>query len=252
MNTSHRAMRTCAAAGLLVTSFCASQAASLSLVTVNAPAINCVFETDCTIVVNDTVGTIPLSNATGTARLQSRTFTGQPGAPGAGKTGYEYRVDLTQAQAIGDVACVTALFVDFGAVSKLQYNAAGPADDVFVVTKGGLGTIGLASAEQTGNTVKFTFSQPVCAADTSGPGKTTFFFGLASNFAPEPITAGIEAPGFEDPLNVRARAPDHPRRPLFPPVVLSNPSASTSDAPAASEQPSQAGGEAPAGREKKD
>lgn len=238
MNTLQIAMRTCAAAGLLITSFSASQAASLSVVSVNAPAINCVFETDCTIVVSDTVGTIPLPTITGTARLQSRTFTGKPGSQAAGKTGYEYRVDLTQAQAIADVACITALFVDFGAISKLQYNAAGPADDVFVVTKGGLGTIGLASAEQTGNTVKFTFSQPVCAADTSSPGQTTFFFGLASSFAPKPITAGIEVPGLEDPVDVRARAPDHPRRPLFPPVVLGTPPAS-SDAPATSEHPPQ-------------
>ena len=50
--------------------------------------------------VTDSVGIIPMPNATGTARLQSRTFAGQPGAPGAGKTAYEYRVDLTQATAI--------------------------------------------------------------------------------------------------------------------------------------------------------
>jgi hypothetical protein len=206
-----------------------AQAASLSVVTVSAPDINCVFETDCTIVVSDTVGTIPLPTITGTARLQSRTFAGKPGAPAAGKTGYEYRVDLTQAHAIGDVACVTALSVDFGAVTKLQYNKVGPLDDVFVVTKGGLGTIGLASAEETGSIIKFTFSPPVCAADASSAGQTTFFFGLASAFAPKAITAKIEVPGLEQDVSVSARAPDHPRRQI-PPIVL-NPAAS-SDAPA--------------------
>jgi hypothetical protein len=59
-------------------------AAPLSVVKVAAPDINCVFETDCTIVVTDSIGNIPLPNITGTARLQSRTFTGQAGAPGAG------------------------------------------------------------------------------------------------------------------------------------------------------------------------
>jgi hypothetical protein len=184
-------------------------AAPLSVVKVTAPDINCVFETDCTIVVTDSVGNIPLPNITGTARLQSRTFTGQAGAPGAGKTGYEYRVDLTQATALGDVACVTALNVDFGPVTVLQYNKVGPADDVFVITKGGLGTIGLASAVQNRNIITFTFSQPVCAADTSGPGQTTFFFGLASIHTPKAITATIEAPGVFPDLNVKARAPNY-------------------------------------------
>jgi hypothetical protein len=184
-------------------------AAPLSVVKVAAPDINCVFETDCTIVVTDSVGNIPLPNITGTARLQSRTFTGQAGAPGAGKTGYEYRVDLTQATALGDVACVTALNVDFGPVTVLQYNKVGPADDVFVITKGGLGTIGLASAVQNRNIITFTFSQPVCAADTSGPGQTTFFFGLASIHTPKAITATIEAPGVFPDLNVKARAPNY-------------------------------------------
>jgi hypothetical protein len=184
-------------------------ATPLTVVTVAAPDINCVFETDCTVVVTDSVGTIALPGSTGTARLQSRTFAGMAGAPGAGKTAYEYRVDLTQATAIGDVSCVTGLSVDFGPVSKLQYNKVGPVDDVFVVTKGGLGTIGLASAEQNRNIISFTFSQPVCAADTSGPGKTTFFFGLASIHAPKAIAATIEAPGVFPDLDVKARAPSH-------------------------------------------
>ena len=80
----------------------AAGAAPLSVVKVAAPDINCVFETDCTVIVTDSVGNIALPNIAGTARLQSRTFAGQPGAPGAGTTAYEYRVDLTQATAIGD------------------------------------------------------------------------------------------------------------------------------------------------------
>ena len=160
-------------------------------------------------VVTDGIGTFSIPNMTGTGRLQSRTFAGQAGAPGAGKTAYEYRVDLTQATAIGDVACVTGLNVDFGPVTKLQYNKVGPTDDVFVVTKGGLGTIGLASAELNRNIVTFTFSQPVCAADSSGPGQTTFFFGLASVHPPKAIVATIEAPGVSPDVDVKARAPSH-------------------------------------------
>jgi hypothetical protein len=187
-----------------------ARAAALTIVTVAAPDINCVFETDCSIVVTDSVGNISLLGATGTARLQSRTFPGKPGAPGDGKTAYEYRVDLTQATTIGDTACVTALEVDFGPVTKLQYNKVGPTDDVFVITKGGLGSIGLASAEQDRRgIITFTFSQPVCAADASSPGQTSFFFGLASIHPPKGIVATVESPGVFPDIDVKARAPNH-------------------------------------------
>ena len=185
----------------------AAYSAALNVVNVSAPAINCVFETDCTIVVNDSIGSIALPGATGTARLQSRTYPGQPGAPGAGKTAYEYRIDLTQATAIGDSACITSMDINFGPVSKLQYNKVGPNDDVFVVIKGGLGTIGLASADQNGNMITFTFSQPVCAADAISPGKTTFFFGLASAQPPKGVVAHVDVPGF-GPVDVKARSPN--------------------------------------------
>jgi len=196
-----------------------TQAASLTVVSVAAPDINCVYETDCTVTVTDSIGTIPIPNlVSGTARLQSRTFTGKPGAPAAGKTGYEYRVDLTTAVTNAEFSCVTDLAVDFGAVTKLQYNNLGPLDDVFVITKGGLGTIGLLFAEQTGNVITFTFSQPVCAGYSPNTGQTTFFFGLTSAFAPHAIEAKVGVPGL-DPVDVKARAPSHPVRPV-PAIVL--------------------------------
>ena len=74
-----------------------AHAAALTVVEVGAPAVNCVFNSSCTVVVNDSVGTLqytPLGNG---AFLQSRSYAGQPGTPGAGTTAYEYRVDLTQA-----------------------------------------------------------------------------------------------------------------------------------------------------------
>lgn len=188
----------------------AAQAGPLSFVNVSAPDINCVFNTTCTVTVTDSVGTIavPPPLWTGTARLQSRTIPGAPGAPGAGKTAYEYRVDLTQAVSDGEVPCVTDISIDFGAVAKLQYNKAGPSDDVFVVNKGGLGTIGLYAVEQTGNVITFTFNQPVCAGPTPGTGHTSYFFGLASEYAPHAITAHVSVPGL-DPIDVPARGPAH-------------------------------------------
>lgn len=197
------------AAALVVTLTAAPAAAApLAVVTVAAPAINCVFNTSCKITVSDTVGTIPVPGISGTARLQSRTFLSGKGAPAAGKRGYMYRVDLTNAVGIVAIPCVSSLKLDFGPVTKLQYNGAGPPDDVFVVTAGGLGAIGLAAADKVGNVVTFTFSAPVCAGSSPGKGDTSYFFGLAAATAPKPVTAQAQVAG--GPLvDVPARVPAH-------------------------------------------
>lgn len=188
-----------------------ANAGPLSFVDVSAPDINCVFNTTCTVTVTDSVGTITVPPLlwSGTARLQSRSYPGAAGAPGAGKTAYEYRIDLTQAVSDGEVPCVTDISVDFGKVTKLQYNKTGPLDDVFVVTKGGLGSVGLYAVEQNGNVVTFTFNQPVCAGPTPGTGHTSYFFGLASESAPHSISAAVSVPGL-DPIGTPARGPNHP------------------------------------------
>ena len=87
--------------------------------------------------------------------------------------GYIYRVDLTSVKGLTAANCVTKLALDFGPVVKLPYGPSGKSD-VFVVAAGGLGSVDLASADQVGNTITLTFSQPVC------PGATGYFFGLAS------------------------------------------------------------------------
>ena len=62
---------------------------------------------------------MPFLAMPGTAWQQSRTFTGEPGTPGAGLTGYEYRLSMTQAAGFSD--CVLGLVLDFGPVEKLPY-----------------------------------------------------------------------------------------------------------------------------------
>src|SRR5215210_9287287 len=86
-------------AALLMTPMLAHAQQQLTVIDVNAPAVNCVFSLDCRIVVNDSIGAIalPFITTPGTAWLQSRTFTAAPGTPAAGKTGYMYRVSLTEA-----------------------------------------------------------------------------------------------------------------------------------------------------------
>jgi len=206
MSALHRILFAVAAA--LVAAPTAVSAASLSVVTVTAPDINCVFNPTCTIVVTDSAGDIVLPGMSGKAILQSRTFTSASGAPAEGKNGYEYRIDLTQATSAVDASCVTDLTIDFGPVVQFQYNKVGPKDDVYVVTKGGLGTIGLLSADQNGSKITFTFDQPVCAGARGVKGDTTFFFGLAANGKPTDIIATVGSPGF-GPTDVKARAPVH-------------------------------------------
>ena len=156
----------------------AAQATPLSIVDVAAPAINCVFNATpipnvpppaCQVVVNDSIGVFAPPGDIGLARLQSRTF---PPAHRAGDMAM-YRVDLTEVKGVTAVNCVTKLALKFGPVVKLHYGPNGDSD-IFVVTSGGLGSVGIASADQVGGTITFTFASPVC------PGATSYFFGLAS------------------------------------------------------------------------
>ncbi len=164
----------------------AADAAPLSVINVGAPAVNCVFNTTCTVVVNDSVGNFTPPGDSAGARLQSRTYPGLAPAPAAGDLAYVYRVDMTPATAITAPNCVTKLAIDFGPTAKMPYSPNGLAD-VFVVTSGGLGSVVVASADQTGSTITFTF-----AAGGVCPGATSYFFGLTSkSTAPKPGVANL-------------------------------------------------------------
>ncbi len=176
------AMRAAAivAAGCLAMA-AAARAGPLTIVDVGAPAVNCVFNNagapNCTVVVDDSVDSFALPSDNGAARLQTRTYPGAAGAPAAGDMAYVYRVDLTNVQGLAAVNCVTALTINFpGGAVPLPYRLSTPNDkfDAFVVTTGGLGTVGLKAAAQNGVKIVFAFSRPVC------PGATSDFFGLAS------------------------------------------------------------------------
>lgn len=172
-------------------SIVAGCATNLRKVDVRAPSINCLFDPSCTVTVIDTTATIPLATG-GTNFLQSRTFTGGPGSPAAGLTAYEYRVDLRNAMGITYIPCVSSLTVKFGpVVSSLDYDGDGTPDQVYVVTGGGLGSIGLASAVKDDGDIVFTFDSPVCAGGSPGTGQSSFFFGLVSAKPPVSVTATI-------------------------------------------------------------
>ena len=180
-----------------------AHAAPPRVVNVSAPGVNCVFNPTCTGVVTDSVGNFALPGDGGAGRLQSRTFAGADNAPAVGKTGYIYRLDMTPMTApAGSARCLAALTLDFGPIAQLHYEgSAGPLDDVYVVTGGGIGSIGIASADQSGAAITFTFSSPVC------PGQTSYFFGLASSGLPGPTTTPLIPSTSGAPLLVAGRSP---------------------------------------------
>lgn len=178
---------------------------SLKVVDVNAPAVNCIFDTSCTVTVNDTTDTIPIP-AGGTNFFQSRTFTGKSGAPANGLYAYEYRIDLRNAIGITYIPCIKSLTVEFGTVvSTLDYDGDGEADQVYVITSGGLGSVSLASAQRNGDNITFNFTSPVCAGGSPGTGQSSFFFGLVSTHPPQNVTATVMGTA-GDIYDVQARA----------------------------------------------
>src|SRR5262245_9480765 len=196
------------AAAALVLGVLAAQAQPLTVVEVNAPAVNCVFHPACTITVSYTVGFIPLPYlaAPKPAFLQSRTFSGAPGTPAAGKAGHMYRISLTQAA--GSADCLGGLVLNFGPAFKLPY-APNKVADVFVITSGSLGSIWLKSAERFGVVIVFELAKMLCLDRGPNLANTTFFFGLAADMPAMAISAQIFGSGSPPLYSVDARVPSH-------------------------------------------
>lgn len=180
-----------------------AQADPLKIVNVSAPAINCVFNSQCKVVVEDSTSTFSwpsvVTAPTASAQLQSRTFAGM-----AGKTAYLYRVTALKG---GSTDCVMGLVMDFGPNAQLDFNKSGMLSDVFVVTKGGLGATGVKSADRVGSTITFNFTQAICNTVIQG----SYFFGLAATTPPKSITvkAQVLASTGKKLVDVQARVPTH-------------------------------------------
>jgi hypothetical protein len=188
----------------------AARAVTLNVVNVSAPAINCIFDTNCTVLVTDTTALLAVDCHD--SFLQSRTYTGQPGAPAAGLYAYEYRLNLSTCPDFEDpqtVDCIVEFIIDFGPVVSLDYNGDAVLDQVFVVTQGGLGSRRVTDADQVGSTITFRL-EPVCPGASNAGIDSTFFFGLVSTSPPQFVNAGVvyhpDGPGA--PVGaVEARAP---------------------------------------------
>jgi hypothetical protein len=196
------------AAAALLFGVAPARAQPLIVAEVEAPGINCVFAPSCIITVNDSVGFIPLPylTAPNTAFLQSRTVPGAPGTPAAGKAGYLYRISLTQAAGTAD--CLGGLVLNFRPALRLPFKP-GQLADVFVITGGGLGTIGLKSATRFGDVIVFELAKPLCLTGGQNMQNTTFFFGLAAEAPTMTTPAQIFSSGNPPLYSVQARVPAH-------------------------------------------
>ena len=81
--------------------------------------------------------------------------------------------------------------------------------DVFVVTTGGLGTIGVKKAEKFGDAIVFDLAKSLCVNGPASVANTTFFIGLAATAAPMHVKAQISTTGTTPIYSVDARVPTH-------------------------------------------
>lgn len=163
-------------------------AAPLKIVKVNAPAINCLFSSNCTVTVNDAVAsfttnlppfTAGSTNASLSAFLQSRAYQGQPGTPEAGLTAYEYRLVLKKLTGAKSFS-INSMTLNFSPYSNFNYQGQ-TNNQAWAITSGGLGSVGPASAYATNSMVTFTFNPPVKLTSTSSQETSTYFFGMLSS-----------------------------------------------------------------------
>jgi len=173
-------------------------AASLHVVKVNAPAYNCLFSTNCIIVVNDTVApfttnlppfTAGTNGGSVSGFLQSRTFAGLPGTPEAGLYGYEYRLVLNKLVGASSVT-IRSMTVNFSPYSSFNYQNQ-MNKQVWVVTSGGLGSTGPGSATVSGTKVTFRFNPPLVLSGANGPEVSSYFFGMVSSTQPPAMANGL-------------------------------------------------------------
>lgn len=176
----------------------------LSVVNVQAPTVNFVFNPTGKVTVQDFTAPI-----WGSGFLQSRHFQGAKGAPAAGLYVYQYRVDLRNAVGVLAIRQIFSLTVDIGPTVKLDFNGDKKLDDVFVVTKGGLGNVKLKSAVRAGNNITFTFDGGVGEGSAPGKGDSSFFFGVVSKYPRRTVNASA-ANSAGPALVLKAWAPKHP------------------------------------------
>jgi hypothetical protein len=91
-------------------------------------------------------------------------------------------------------------------VGSLDYDKNRTPDHIFVITAGGLGSVGPKTATKVGDVITFGFNPPGPRGRIArGTGRSAFFFHLAANLGPGFVTATItETTGPTHSLQARA------------------------------------------------
>jgi hypothetical protein len=181
-----------------------AQALALRIVNVNAPSVNYVFNHTGTVTVTDKTSPVLVDGF-----VQSRIYRSEATSPARGQYVYEYRVDLTNVLSITAPQWVSDLSLDFGPAATLDYNRDRRAvEQVFVVTSGGLGSVGLSSATQSPSGTFFNFSSRIYSGASRGRGQSSYFFGLVSAYPPRVINGHVTTQAGVQTVSVYA--PAHP------------------------------------------
>ena len=180
-------------------------AMAYNVVNTSAPQINCLFNTTCSVVVSDMGSLIPGTNG---GKIQSRIFQGQPGSPLAGWWCYEYRVNMTDAVGITSIPYVTSMSVaGLGPILSYDYNFDNNyTDQVFVITQGGIGTVGLSSSFLFFGVSFFNLSSAVNGGSFPGDGQSSRFFGYVSQYPPTTKNATVQTDHGAETVSVWAPA----------------------------------------------
>ncbi len=190
-----------------------AQSRNLEIAEVSAPAVNCVFDSDCRITVNDTSATIASTGGS----IQSRRFAvAESGTPAAGLYGYNYRVNLSNAVEDEERDCVWDVAIPFGPIEPLDYDGDGELEHLYDLRLGGgAGNVRLLGASQEGDTVYLQFEAfdiflGVCQGNFPGDGDSSYFVGMASRY-PDHKFAEAELDFWHAPNErVEVRVPDLP------------------------------------------
>ena len=201
---------------------------NLRMVEIGARAFNCLFDTDCVITANDQTSAISFPGGRGRGFLQTRLIPrGARGTAGAGMFAYLYRIDLRNIQATRQLECIDKFTVPFSNLVALN-TGNGQRPEVFIISRGGIGSVKPVRAIRTSNSVEFTF-RGLCTG--GGPnqitGLSSFFIALVANSPARGAVASLrtQSTGRLLNLNVRTASSD-----AAPSIVDNNNNRATSGA----------------------
>jgi hypothetical protein len=177
-------------------------AQSLSVAHVSAAQVTCAFDPSCTASGTKTSANLINYMQGEVALVTTRTLPGLAGSKAAGKTGYEFQIDLTAVPINGGSECIVGMVFGFTAIDLVNYSGSGPTD-LYVITSGSHGSIAPTAANLIApGLVEVDFAGGICAGQASDP------VGLSSSQG-SPAAADIRLlePGSVPILNVGARIP---------------------------------------------